>query len=338
MIKSKVKSDPRVSVVVPNRNGAASLDNTLRAIFAAGYRDLEVIVADDASTDDSPALAARYPVKLLRQESCRGAAPTRNAGAAAATGEILVFIDNDVIIPRATFKILEERFRDPEVSGVIGLLRPLTRYPNLCSQYKNFYMHYTYLRLPRWVSVFYTSLASIRREVFEEVGGFDSSYRSATIEDMEFGVRVTGRGYKLLLEKELQVEHQRYYSPAALLKTGFRRAAGLAKIALRDRFRREEKTSYVTTGRAFLAGIVLSWLVLFFLIGWAIFSGAVWPALAVAAYLVLLALNFRFILELSRRTRPAYFPLACGLLLIDLFTHGCGVFWGALTFIKGQKY
>ena len=326
------------SVIIPNRNGAATLDNTLKAIFAAGYRDLEVIVADDASTDGSPSLAARYPVKLLRQKSCRGAAPTRNTGAAAATGEILVFIDNDVIIPPDTFKILEGRFRDPEVSGVIGLLQPLTRYPNLCSQYKNFYMHYTYLQLPRWVSVFYTSLASIRREVFEECGGFDSSYRSATIEDMEFGVRLTGRGYKLLLEKRLQVDHQRYYSLAGLLRTGFRRAAGLTKIALRDRLRREKKTSYVTTSRSFLAGIVLSWLVVIFLIAGPFFLSSFWPLLAGSAYLILIALNFRFILEFSRRTRPAFFPLSCGLILIDLFTHGCGTVYGLLTFCRGQKY
>jgi len=326
------------SVIIPNRNGAATLDNTLKAIFAAGYRDLEVIVADDASTDGSPGITERYPVKLLRQEVCRGAAPTRNAGAAAARGETLVFIDNDVIIPPDTFKILEERFREPEVSGVIGLLQPLTTYQNLCSQYKNFYMHYTYLRLPRWVSVFYTSLASIRREIFKECGGFDSSYRSATIEDMEFGVRVTGRGYKLLLEKRLQVEHRRYYSLASLLRTGFRRAAGLAKIALRDRLGRKEKTSYVTTSRSFLIGIVLSWLVIFFLVGWAFFLSSSWLVLAALAYLFLLALNFRFILGLSRRTRAVFFPLSCALILIDLFAHGCGAVYGLLTFCRGQKY
>ncbi len=326
------------SVIIPNHDGGQVLEEVLEAIFAAGGPPREVIVADDASTDASPEIAGRFPVKLIRSPVCRGASATRNAGAAAARGEILVFIDNDVIIPPVTFKILEERFREPEVSGVIGLLQPLTRYPNLSSQYKNFYMHYTYLRLPREVSVFYTSLASIRRAVFEECGGFDSSYRSATIEDMEFGVRVTGRGYKLLLEKRLQVEHRRYYSLSGLLRTGFRRAAGLAKIALRDRLRRKEKTSYVTTGRSFLAGIVLSWLVLFLLLLGAVFTAPAALALAAAAYLSLIALNLRFLFKLSRLTRPAYFLLSCGLILVDLFVHGCGVAWGVLTFIKGEKY
>jgi glycosyltransferase involved in cell wall biosynthesis len=328
----------KFSVVIPNRNGRATLEDTLEAVFAAGYSGLEVIVADDASSDNSPQIAARYPVKIIRQTEQRGASSTRNAGAAVGGGEILVFIDSDVIIPPDTFSILAERFRDPGVSGVIGLLQPLTRYPNLCSQYKNFYMHYTYLRLPREVSVFYTSLAAIRRDVFEECGGFDASYRSATIEDMEFGVRLTGRGHKILLEKKLQVEHNRYYSLLSLLKTGFRRAGGLAKIALRDRLRREEKTSYVTTAGSFLVGIVLSWLVFFSLLGGLIFLSVFWLIPAALAYLLLIALNFRFLRELSRRTRPSFFPRGCGLILVDLFVHGGGVLWGVLTFFRGQEY
>jgi len=328
----------KFSVVLPTHNSSSTLREVLEAIARTGCESLQVVVADDASTDGSAKIAGEYPVTVVRNETCRGAAPTRNLGASAAEGEIVVFIDSDVVIPPNTFDILGERFRHTEISAVIGLLRPVTRFPDLCSQYKNFYMHYTYMKLPEYVTVFYTSLAAIRRDVFNRVGGFDTAYRSATIEDMDFGVRVTKAGYRILIDPRLQVDHIRRYTFSTLLKTGFHRASGLAKIALRDRLTEKEKSSYVTTSPAFLAGIVLSWLLLLMLLG-LVFTGApVFLATAFASYLLLLFLNAEFLLGLGRHTRVRYTLLGALLLPVDLFVHGLGVVRGVVTYLKGDRY
>ena len=340
MLKSKVKSDPRVrfSVIIPNHNGNRTLAEVLDSIFRGGDSSLEVIVIDDASTDGSPAIAEKYPVHLIEHRACRGAASARNAGAEAAAGEILVFIDNDVVIPSGTFQVLETHFNNPEISAVIGLLRPITRYKNLYSQYKNFYMHYTYMKLPEEVTVFYTSIAAIRRDAFRQCGGFDGSYRAATIEDMEFGIRVTEKGYRILIDKTLQVDHIRHYTLPTLLKTGFRRADGLAKIALRDRLSREEKSSYVTTSPSFLVGIVLSFITVFFLALSLILSRWFWIFPAVASYLAIIILNVGFLAGLARATRTAFFIGGCGLIFVDLLAHGCGVCRGVISFLRGKRY
>lgn len=89
-----------VSVVVPVHDGAAHLPRCLAALLRQKAERLEVIVVDDASTDDSARivdeLAAHDPrVRLLRLAESRGAGAARNAGLAAATGEYVAFVDAD---------------------------------------------------------------------------------------------------------------------------------------------------------------------------------------------------------------------------------------------------
>jgi glycosyltransferase involved in cell wall biosynthesis len=328
----------RFSVIVPNYNGKKTLGETLSALSRAVPPPAEVIVSDDGSADGSERIAGEFGAKLIRSEIRRGASANRNAGAAAASGEILVFIDADALVPPETFAVLAGRFSDPAVAGVIGLLRPLTRFPDLCSQYKNFYMHYTYSRLPDPVTVFYTSIAAVRKEVFRSCGGFDARYRSATIEDMEFGVRMTAQGHRIVLDRRLQVEHIKKYSFALLMKTAFRRASGLAKIALRDRLSRGRKKSYVTTSTSFLAGIVLSFLALAGLLTTLVFPPRPCLLFTLLSYLALLALNAGFLIGFARTTRPLYGVLACGLIFLDLLAHGAGVIQGGLSFGAGEKY
>ena len=88
---------PRVSVVVPVYNRGASLRWTLDSALAQSYRNFEVIVVDDGSSDDSAdRVATRYPgVRLLRQERNCGASAAVNRGVAAARGELIAFLDSD---------------------------------------------------------------------------------------------------------------------------------------------------------------------------------------------------------------------------------------------------
>ncbi|MBU6309059.1 MAG: glycosyltransferase [Planctomycetes bacterium] len=86
---------PRVSVVVCSYNGAATLGECLDSLGRLRYPDYEVILVDDGSTDETPAIAARFPaVRTIRQEN-KGLSESRNVGLRAATGEIVAYTDSD---------------------------------------------------------------------------------------------------------------------------------------------------------------------------------------------------------------------------------------------------
>lgn len=87
----------RISIVIPTRNRARLLGEALRAAQSQTWRDREIIVVDEASSDDTPAMLARdFPdVRVIRHDAPRGPAGARNAGIAAARGDWAFFWDDD---------------------------------------------------------------------------------------------------------------------------------------------------------------------------------------------------------------------------------------------------
>jgi glycosyltransferase involved in cell wall biosynthesis len=88
-------SVPKVSVLIPCYNAARYLALTIESALAQTHPDVEVFVIDDGSTDDSAAIAARYPVTLLRNWRNMGQAAALNTGLAHAQGEYVAFLDSD---------------------------------------------------------------------------------------------------------------------------------------------------------------------------------------------------------------------------------------------------
>src|SRR4029453_7953121 len=87
-----------VSVVVPTRNRSALLARTLQSVLRQQDVEFEVIVVDEASTDETPAVLSalgNQRVRVIRHDSPRGLSAARNNGAAGASGEWLAFIDDD---------------------------------------------------------------------------------------------------------------------------------------------------------------------------------------------------------------------------------------------------
>jgi hypothetical protein len=107
----------KLSVIVPAYNAAETIEECLTAVFAAleGQDECEVIVVDDASTDDTPGIAARFPVELVSLESNVGRIGAREAGARVSRAERLLFVDTRVLIPPETLRVLEEIDYEPVV-------------------------------------------------------------------------------------------------------------------------------------------------------------------------------------------------------------------------------
>jgi len=117
---------PRVSVVVPARDAAATLPALLESMPALDYpRDrFEVLVVDNASTDRTAELARRFPVRLLRERSVISSYAARNAGIRASTGEWIAFTDADCVVDRGWLRALA-REAAPPVGLVAGAIRSL---------------------------------------------------------------------------------------------------------------------------------------------------------------------------------------------------------------------
>src|SRR5437764_6840572 len=101
---------PRVSVVVPMFNVAAYVEDCLTSLAQQSLTDIEVVMVDDGSTDETPAIARRFAAadsrfRLVSQPN-GGLGHARNTGTAAATGEFLAFVDSDDVVPRHAYETL----------------------------------------------------------------------------------------------------------------------------------------------------------------------------------------------------------------------------------------
>jgi glycosyltransferase involved in cell wall biosynthesis len=92
-----LKKDTLISVVIPAYNAAQYLEQCIQNVLLQSYKNLEIIVVDDGSKDNTREIAQQYPVKLIQQEN-QGSAAARNAGIQAATGEYIHFMDADDLI------------------------------------------------------------------------------------------------------------------------------------------------------------------------------------------------------------------------------------------------
>jgi GT2 family glycosyltransferase len=225
----------RVSVIIPAYNASATLCQCLEAVYRSGYSDFEVIVVDDASEDNTLTIAQDFPCQVIALPHRSHVAAVRNAGAAYANGQILLFVDADVLIKEDTIERVVQTFeRRPEASALIGSYDRESLHRNFVSQYKNLYQHYTHQQNGGYVSEYWGALGAIRKDIFEAVGGFDESYHY--MEDVAFGLKLARQGYRVYLDKGLMVFHCKKYTLCSLIKTDLEtRAIPWTKIILQER-------------------------------------------------------------------------------------------------------
>jgi cellulose synthase/poly-beta-1,6-N-acetylglucosamine synthase-like glycosyltransferase len=252
---------------------------------------------------------------------------------------VLFFTDADIHVPPEGLSYVAEDLRDEAVDGVVGLLARTCPYANFASQFKNLWMHFTYLRQPQRVGLFFTSAAAIRRDIFVRERGFDPSYRGSSItEDIEFGQRLLSHGYRVLMDKRLTVEHQKHYTVGEVLRTDLLRARGLTLTWVRNRFQSEKRAHYASVPWYFGAGVLCMGVATVL----ALLALPFWDArfLVASGLFVLLALllNAPFLLALGRWRGFGFMLKSVGFLALDLYASGLGIAWGLLDFCGGRRY
>lgn len=219
-----------LSVVIPTKDRAPALARTLAALEAQqlGDASVEAIVVDNGSNDETVeqvrgrAASATIPIRLL-EESSGGPAAARNAGVAAANGEVLLFLGDDTepdgpTVLRAHLDL--HRTRPEEAYGVLGKITWSPRNPitPFMRWLENGGPQFHYCDIAAGpvdaASYFYSSHASIKRSLFERLGGFDVRFPTAAVEDTELGVRLSDAGLELDYHPELLVLHDHPTTPA----------------------------------------------------------------------------------------------------------------------------
>lgn len=218
---------PYFSVIMPAHNGEAMLPCTLAALRASDMPadDWELIVVDDASTDDTAVVAARFADTVVRLPGKpHGPAYARNRGGEVARGECVAFFDADVVVRPDTMSRYAEVLRsNPEVAAVFGAYDTRPPAPGLMSQYRNLLHHYVHSRNAGDVETFWAGAGVIRRDVFEEAGMYDEwHFARPQIEDIELGHRIRSLGYRILLRPEIQVTHLKHWTFASVVRTDLR--------------------------------------------------------------------------------------------------------------------
>jgi glycosyltransferase involved in cell wall biosynthesis len=167
-------SVPRVSVVVCAYNEARHIGRLLRSLHAQTLPAFELIVVDDGSTDATAACAVREGAKVLTIEHA-GPAAGRNAGAKAATGEILVFVDGDMACARGFLAAITAPIARAEAIGTFSKEIYVGEPANAWSRAYCYIRRIGYPRLlsedfpDRWLN-----FRAICRDAFVRAGGYDN--------------------------------------------------------------------------------------------------------------------------------------------------------------------
>jgi len=214
----------KVSVIIPVFNGGEHLRACLQSILCMEPPADEVIVVSDASTDRSDAIAQAAGVRLIRLPVNGGASRARNAGAEAASGAVLLFLDADVTAPPQLIAQVRAIFAEPaSPDAVFGSYDDTPAARGLVSQYRNLLHHYVHQTSQSAASTFWGGCGAVQRAVFWRVGGFPEERRY--LEDVEFGYKITLAGYRIRLDRTLQVKHLKRWTLYSMIRTDiFKRA------------------------------------------------------------------------------------------------------------------
>ncbi len=218
----------RVSIVIPVYNRASLIGPVIEALLDQTYKPFEIIIVDDGSTDNTERIVSSYQVKYIYQEN-RGPAAARNRGFRESGGDIIAFIDSDCIAKKDWLENLIKGFDFAEVGAVAGSY-DIANPESLLSRLIHEEIKWRHSGFKRYIRAFGSYNVAIRREVFEKVGGFDETYRTASGEDNDLSYRILKAGYKIRFMPDALVAHYHTENLFKYLKEQYRHAFWRMKL------------------------------------------------------------------------------------------------------------
>ncbi len=220
-------TDRSFSVVIPAYRAEATIAACLERLARCPGPPREVVVVDDASPDATAELASRPDVRVHRHTHNLGAGAARNTGVRLTQGDIVVFVDADVLVPLDTFRHLERHFAgvDPPaaVTSTFSVDCPAKTW---YARHKNLYSVHMLSSLSDRLGTLNTSLTAIPRDVLARCGGFDE--QAAAAEDNALGAAMAVAGDRIVLDQALAVEHLKELSLGKLLREDWTKSYWIA--------------------------------------------------------------------------------------------------------------
>ena len=202
-------ADPRVSIVVVSHNYGAFLDEALSSVAAQTRPPGDVVLVDDASTDDTAqvieAWCGRLPLNCIRNEQRLGPARTFNIGMSAARGDLLMKLDGDDRLSPTYVARLE---RALEESGAEIAYTGLQRFG--AETYRSPARAFDRKELMK--ENFINGSAMMRRQVWERTGGYRSELDDVGLEDWELFVHAIALGMRAVPVDDCWLEYRRHAS------------------------------------------------------------------------------------------------------------------------------
>ena len=224
-----------ISVVIPVRNGSRALEPCLQAACAAALPAGEVVVVDDGSTDESAAIALRHPCRLVQLAPGRGASAARNAGAAAARGDLLFFTDADCVIGPGTLPRAAAALYAAGPRSILGGTYETQAFDaGFFPAFQAVFVNYHETRRPNDPDYVATHAMAIRRADFLASGGFNEQFLPI-LEDVEFCHRLRRDGYVLRMDPGVQVRHSFGFALAGSLRNAARKVRFWIRYSLANR-------------------------------------------------------------------------------------------------------
>jgi GT2 family glycosyltransferase len=229
-------SNPVVSIVVLNLNGKDCLGKCLRSLFESKYENKEIIVVDNGSTDGSQDFVkSQFPsVKLIENQKNLGFGPGNNVGIKNATGDFVLFLNNDVLLDPDCIGILTTKMVQEEDIGVIGCkiyvgsLNKVIQHAGgtldpsgsgiLIGYLEKDVGQYDEEKNVDWV---HGAAFLVRKSVFKDVGMFDPIYYPIYHDEVDLCYRAKKFGYKIRYEPSAEVYHFEDIGSEKTFKTAF---------------------------------------------------------------------------------------------------------------------
>lgn len=328
---------PSISVVIP----AHVLDDTLQKVltsFETVQKEiLEVIVAFDGQIPN-PSFFEGYDLNLRLSESIesnQGPAINRNRGAKMANGDILFFCDSDVSIHADTIQRIQESFKtNSDCTAIIGCYDDQPTDQGLVSKFRNLLHHRVHYDNHGLIKTFWSGCGAIKRQTFLALGGFNETFRTASVEDVELGYRLSSEGFKIFLDNSVQVCHHKSWSLFSMCYTDcYLRARPWTILMLSEKSLGTTQLNVSRKDKVMLATLLM----MYFLVPISIFFPTLWFTF-IALFIAHISLKFTLWKFYLRYFSWWSFPTVYGLYVIHLTAGGIGFGLGILDYIQLRTF
>ncbi len=334
-----MKTTPLVSVVIPNYNRAYDVAECVKSVKNSTYDNYEIIIVDDCSNDNSLFALNELGIHVVEHESNRGPAAARNTGAENSKGEILLFIDSDVIIRRDSIeKYVKEFSLNEEYSAIVGLPGKPNNYKNLFTTHFLMRVFHNYSNLPKFISHTCGTITAVRREIFERVGGYNEKLRTPGIEDDEFGLEICRQGGRIYLDKKNDVIHNKTINFTGIIKNDILRTIDrvlylFRKSQVKDIVR--EKRFISTPMGQLISAVIAPIIVILFILS-IVNINYVTPACLVL--FIFFYLNYKYLLFIKKEMGTLFTLRLFIFLIIDMSFVHLALWFGLVQYLFGRRY